>query len=103
MVFSEGLNSLRPQGLQNIGITTNGITLARKLPALREVGLDQVNISLDTLVPAKFEFVTRRKGYKFVLAAIDKALELNMNPVKVGWGEMGGRGRREGGLIICRF
>lgn len=43
-------------------MTTNGITLARKLPLLRDAGLNLLNISLDTLVPQKFEFITRRKG-----------------------------------------
>lgn len=43
-------------------MTTNGITLARKLPQLKKAGLNLLNISLDTLVPQKFEFVTRRKG-----------------------------------------
>jgi molybdenum cofactor biosynthesis enzyme MoaA len=26
-------------------------------------GMDAVNISLDSLVPAKFELITRRKGF----------------------------------------
>ena len=43
-------------------MTTNGITLARKLPQLKKAGLNLLNISLDTLVPQKFEFITRRKG-----------------------------------------
>ena len=36
--------------------------------------MDAVNISLDTLVPAKFEFVTRRKGFDRVMAAIHKSI-----------------------------
>lgn len=50
------------EGLRTIGITTNGINLARLLPQLQEAGLGTINISLDTLVPAKFEFIVRRKG-----------------------------------------
>jgi molybdenum cofactor biosynthesis enzyme MoaA len=42
-----------------IGITTNG-TMKRKLLQLGEAGLTHVNISLDSLVPAKNEFITRR-------------------------------------------
>jgi len=34
--------------------------LSRKLPKLAEAGLTHVNISLDSLVPAKNEFITRR-------------------------------------------
>lgn len=75
------LSSLK--GLKNLAITTNGITLAKKLPKLQECGLDSLNISLDTLVPAKFEFLTRRKGHERVMKSIDTAIELGYNPVKV--------------------
>lgn len=50
------------EGLKTIAVTTNGMNLARLLPKLKEAGLDLLNISLDTLVPAKFEFIVRRKG-----------------------------------------
>ncbi|XP_008562420.1 PREDICTED: molybdenum cofactor biosynthesis protein 1-like, partial [Galeopterus variegatus] len=52
----------RLEGLRTIGVTTNGINLARLLPELQKAGLSAINISLDTLVPAKFEFIVRRKG-----------------------------------------
>ena len=42
-----------------VAMTTNGITLTRKLPELVEAGLDAINISLDTLQPKKFGFITR--------------------------------------------
>lgn len=50
------------EGLKTIAVTTNGINLARLLPKLKEAGVDLINISLDSLVPAKFEFIVRRKG-----------------------------------------
>ncbi|NXL97097.1 MOCS1 protein, partial [Tyrannus savana] len=50
------------EGLKTIAVTTNGINLSRLLPRLKEAGLNAINISLDTLVPAKFEFIVRRKG-----------------------------------------
>lgn len=71
------------KGLKTLGITTNGLTLARKLPKLRECGLSSINISLDTLIPAKFEFMTRRKGHERVLESIYAAVELGYDPVKV--------------------
>ena len=43
------------EDLNTIAVTTNGLTLHRRLGALRDAGLTHVNISLDTLVPAKFE------------------------------------------------
>ena len=51
----------RLEGLETLAMTTNGVTLARKLPRLKEAGVNLLNISLDTLVPQKFEFITRRK------------------------------------------
>jgi cyclic pyranopterin phosphate synthase len=77
------MNKLRSEGLQSIAMTTNGVTLAKKLPKLQEAGLDRINISLDTLIPAKFEFITRRKGWQKVMEGMDKALELGYDPVKV--------------------
>nr|XP_031544366.1 molybdenum cofactor biosynthesis protein 1 isoform X1 [Vicugna pacos]XP_031544368.1 molybdenum cofactor biosynthesis protein 1 isoform X1 [Vicugna pacos] len=71
------------EGLRTIGITTNGINLARLLPQLQKAGLSAVNISLDTLVPAKFEFIVRRKGFHKVMEGIHKAIELGYSPVKV--------------------
>ena len=41
-------------------MTTNGIVLAKKLDALKNAGLDMINISLDTLEEKKYAFITRR-------------------------------------------
>ncbi|XP_058519524.1 molybdenum cofactor biosynthesis protein 1 isoform X1 [Ochotona princeps] len=71
------------EGLRTIGVTTNGINLARLLPQLQKAGLSAINISLDTLVPAKFEFIVRRKGFHKVMEGIHKAIELGYSPVKV--------------------
>ncbi|XP_023208829.1 molybdenum cofactor biosynthesis protein 1 isoform X3 [Xiphophorus maculatus] len=70
-------------GLKTVAVTTNGINLSRLLPKLKDAGLDLINISLDSLVPAKFEFVVRRKGFHKVMESIDKAVELGYNPVKI--------------------
>lgn len=91
------LSDLR--GLKTLAITTNGITLARKLPKLKECGLNSVNISLDTLVPAKFEFMSRRKGHERVVESINAAIELGYNPVKVNCVVMRGFNDDE----ICDF
>lgn len=55
-------------------MTTNGLVLKRRAALLKQAGLDHVNISLDTLVPQKFEFVTRRKGN--LLSTINHSLHL---------------------------
>ncbi|XP_042499322.1 GTP 3',8-cyclase, mitochondrial isoform X2 [Macadamia integrifolia] len=87
------------KGLKTLGMTTNGIILARKLPKLKECGLNSVNISLDTLVPAKFEFMTRRKGLEKVMESINTAIDLGYNPVKVNCVIMRGFNDDE----ICNF
>ncbi|XP_052170464.1 GTP 3',8-cyclase, mitochondrial isoform X2 [Diospyros lotus] len=87
------------KGLKTLAMTTNGITLARKLPKLKECGLSALNISLDTLIPAKFEFLTRRKGHEKVMESINAAIDLGYNPVKVNCVVMRGFNDDE----ICDF
>ncbi|CAL5013559.1 unnamed protein product [Urochloa decumbens] len=87
------------KGLKTLAMTTNGIVLSKKLPKLKECGLNALNISLDTLVPAKFEFMTRRKGHSKVMESIDAAVELGYNPVKVNCVIMRGMNDDE----ICNF
>ncbi|KAI3648382.1 hypothetical protein MP228_006236 [Amoeboaphelidium protococcarum] len=71
-------------GLQSIGMTSNGIALDRKLQELQRNGLDSLNISLDTLDPAKYSIITRRpmNGLLSVMRTVDKAMELNI-PLKI--------------------
>lgn len=64
-------------------MTTNGLTLTRQLVALQRAGLDIVNISLDTLKPDRYEFITRRKGWERAMMGIDLALQLGYDPVKI--------------------
>lgn len=71
------------ESLESIGMTTNGLTLTRQLPALQRAGLDAINISLDTLKKDRFEKFTRRQGWSRVIAAIDLAVQLQYHPVKV--------------------
>ena len=77
------LNVLKSEGLENIGITTNGLVLGKRIESLKQAGLDQINVSLDTLVPAKFEFITRRRGFQRVLDSIDLAISLGYKPLKI--------------------
>jgi len=74
-------------GVKSIGITTNGLTLERKLPALIDAGLTHVNLSLDTLQDDKFTDITRRKGLKRVLSSIESCVSYLSPPTapeKVG-------------------
>lgn len=66
-----------------ISLTTNGIGLDRLAPALRDAGLDRVNVSLDTLDPARFAALTRRDRHADVLAGLAGAAAAGLTPVKV--------------------
>lgn len=81
IIIIAGLKQL--SNLKQVAITTNGLTLTRQLPFLQKAGLDAINISLDTLQENRFEQFTRRKGWSKVMAAIDLAIQLGYNPVKV--------------------
>ncbi|XP_037081401.1 molybdenum cofactor biosynthesis protein 1-like [Pollicipes pollicipes] len=70
-------------GIQWVAMTTNAVVLHRRLAALQAAGLDAINISLDTLVPAKFELITRRRGFHRVWQSIQTALAAGYDPVKL--------------------
>jgi GTP 3',8-cyclase len=70
-------------GVKDIGLTTNGILLAPVARTLRDAGLKRINISLDTMDPAKFLQLTRRTGLEQVIEGILAAKEAGFDPVKV--------------------
>lgn len=70
------IGALRKNGLRELALTTNGISLHRKLDDMLEAGLTGVNISLDTLDPFQFQIMTRRKGFEAVMKSIDRILDL---------------------------
>ncbi|RYC64727.1 hypothetical protein CHU98_g1435 [Xylaria longipes] len=71
------IGALRPNGLRELCLTTNGLALHRKLEGMVEAGLTGVNLSLDTLDPWQFQIMTRRKGFDAVMKSIERVLELN--------------------------
>ncbi|MFI5692419.1 GTP 3',8-cyclase MoaA [Kribbella sp. NPDC051586] len=66
-----------------VSLTTNGIGLARQAQALKDAGLDRVNVSLDTVRPDTFQQITRRDRLKDVVAGLAAAHEAGLRPVKV--------------------
>ena len=66
-----------------MSLTTNGIGLARQAQALKDAGLDRVNVSLDTIRPDTFQQLARRDRLKDVLAGLEAAQAAGLTPVKV--------------------
>jgi len=65
-------------GLKELLLTTNGSQLPRFAAKLAAAGVRRVNISLDTLDPAKFRAVTRWGDLGHVLAGVDAALDAGL-------------------------
>jgi cyclic pyranopterin phosphate synthase len=73
-------------GLSNtreIAMTTNGLKLSRLAGPLKEAGLKRVNVSIDSLDPAKFKRITRWGDVRDVLAGIDAAERAGLTPIKL--------------------
>ena len=64
--------------MQAVTLTSNGLLVKRHLASLVEAGVTGINISLDTLVAAKFLFITRRQGLERVLQAIDACIDAGL-------------------------
>jgi cyclic pyranopterin phosphate synthase len=71
------------EGIEDVGLTTNGILLASLADELRAAGLKRINISLDSLRRDVFRVITRGGHLDEVLTGIDKALEVGFSPVKI--------------------
>ena len=78
------------EGIKDIAMTTNGILLKSMCKDLHSVGLNRLNISIDSLKPDKFKEITRGGNVKDVLEGIEEALSLNMTAIKLNVVVIGG-------------
>jgi len=76
--------------ITSIGLSTNGTLLAREITpqktmaeALRDAGVQSVNISIDTLEPSVYSQITGRDFHAQVLAGIDAAIAADFEQVKL--------------------
>ncbi|MCL0046494.1 GTP 3',8-cyclase MoaA [Dehalococcoidales bacterium] len=76
--------------IDDISLTTNGTLLAHYAAELKSAGLRRVNVSLDTLNPDKFEFITGSNNLGDVLEGIEVARSVGLNPVKLNMVVMAG-------------
>lgn len=70
-------------GIQAIGLTTNGILLAKMAQSLAQAGLKRVNISLDTLKPERFKRIARFGSFDQVWQGILAAEQAGLTPIKI--------------------
>ncbi|MRR35295.1 GTP 3',8-cyclase MoaA, partial [bacterium] len=77
-------------GLRELVLTTNGLGLAELAQPLRRAGVQRLNISLDSLRPETFSFITRGGDLRKVLDGIAAAEAAGFPPVKINMVVMGG-------------
>lgn len=70
-------------GIHTVTMTTNGVLLPKLAAPLAQAGLSRVNVSLDTLNPAKFKRLTRWGDIEDVWEGILAAEQAGLTPVKV--------------------
>ena len=72
------------EGIQEVCLTTNGVLLPQMAKSLKEAGVNRLNLSLDTLKPEKYVYITRvgvlenfHKGLESALAAGFEKIKIN--------------------------
>ncbi len=70
-------------GLDELAMTTNGLSLAHRARDYARAGVGRVNVSLDSLDRACFERMTGVDGLDRVLAGIDAALDAGLAPLRL--------------------
>jgi GTP 3',8-cyclase len=70
-------------GIEEVSMTTNGTLLAKYAAELKTAGLKRVNVSLDSLKPDKFAYITGGEKLNEVLQGIDVANNVGLVPVKI--------------------
>ena len=79
MQLFQYLGDLKRQGhLDEICVTTNGSTLEKHAQALKDAGVERVNVSLDTQDEETFNALTRTNKFHIVMAGIQKAKEVGL-------------------------
>lgn len=70
-------------GIRRVAMTTNGYRLAENARAWREAGVSAINISVDSLNPARFARITGHDRLEQVLRGIDAAREAGFDSIKL--------------------
>lgn len=92
MPFLTSLSKLN--GLDELSITTNGVLTAPHVAQLKDLGINSINLSLDTLDPGRFFAITRRDEFAAVMNTLDELLKHNMQ-VKINAVVMEGKNTQD--------
>ena len=77
-------------GIREVCLTTNGVLLPQLAKPLKEAGVTRLNLSLDTLDPQKYAYITRIGQIEAFWAGLDAALEAGFEKIKINAVLIGG-------------
>ena len=80
----------RVPGISEVCITTNGLLLPELAPALKDAGVTRLNLSLDTLDPDKYAYITRWGKIEEPLAGLRAAIDAGFTHLKINVVLIGG-------------
>ena len=78
------------EGIREVCLTTNGLLLPKMAKELREAGVKRLNLSLDTLDPEKYAYITRIGQLEDFKAGLEAALDAGFEKVKINAVLIGG-------------
>ena len=78
------------EGIREVALTTNGVLLPKFAKPLKDAGISRLNISLDTLDPERYAYITRIGKLDGVLAGLEAALEAGFDKIKINAVLIGG-------------
>ncbi|NKI32303.1 GTP 3',8-cyclase MoaA [Croceivirga thetidis] len=67
------------EGLKDISITTNATLIGKHLDELKQLGIKNINVSLDAIKKETFEHITRRNSYEIVRENLFRLLNEDFN------------------------
>ena len=69
--------------IKDIAVTTNGVLLKKQINQIKTSGIKRLNISLDTLIPEKFKYITGKDYFNDVWQGIMAANDMGITPIKL--------------------
>ena len=78
------------EGIEEVCLTTNGVLLPHLAKPLKEAGVKRLNLSLDTLNPEKYAYITRIGTLDHFKAGLDAAFEAGFEKIKINSVLIGG-------------
>ncbi len=78
------------EGVEELCVTTNGSLLSSLAEPLKKTGVDRLNVSLDTLRPDRFNYITRLGTLQDILSGLDAAEKAGFEKIKLNCVLLGG-------------